>query len=195
MPSAYVPGKVEKFKAEAAPDGWKTFTNSKAKVSFKVPPKWKEDTELGSVPDLEVPGGGGDDKVVVSAPQWGPSTVQWTGFVTVESQVPLSFGGGDDGSPPKDPARFGEYLDEQIEVHFNEPERGFRLPNVRGSGKEFYHFVKYEPDGGEVGSRWHMFGTWHNGRHIWFSWTFSSHASGTEVQDHLDNIMSTLEFG
>lgn len=194
MPSAYVPGKVETFKAKAAPSSWKTYTNSKARVSFKAPPKWKQDDKLASVPDIEVPGGGGDDKVVVSAPQWGSSTVQWTGFVTLESQVPLSFDGGDDGSPPKDPAKFPHYLDEQVKIHFNDPDRGFRLPNVKAGGKQMYHFVDYDPDGGEVGSREHSFGTFHNGRHIWISWTFNSHASGAEVQDYLNGVMSTFKF-
>lgn len=195
VPSAYVPGKVEKFKAKnAVPGSWQTFTNSKAKVSFKVPPKWTEDKELASAPDLQVPGDGGDDKVVVSAPPWGPDTVQWTGFVTLESQVPLSFGGGDEGKPPKDPARFGEYLDQEVGVHFQDPDHGFRLPNAQAGGKELYHFVEYNPDGGEVGSREHSFGTWHNGRHIWIMWTFSSHASGAEVQDYLNSVMSTFTF-
>lgn len=195
VPSAYVPGKVEKFKAKnAVPGSWQTFTNSKAKVSFKVPPKWTEDKELASAPDLQVPGDGGDDKVVVSAPPWGPDTVQWTGFVTLESQVPLSFGGGDEGKPPKDPARFGEYLDQEVGVHFQDPDHGFRLPNAQAGGKQLYHFVEYNPDGGEVGSREHSFGTWHNGRHIWISWTFSSHASGAEVQDYLNSVMSTFKF-
>lgn len=193
IPSAYVPGKVETFKSKPAPGNWQTFTNSKAKVSFKVPPKWKEDEELASAPDLQVPGDGGDDKVVVSAPQWGPDIVQWTGYVMLESQVPLSFGGGDEGKPPKDPSRFGEYLDQEVDVHFT-PDRGFRLPNVKAGGKQLYHFVEYSPDGGEVGSREHSFGTWHNGRHIWISWTFSSHASGAEVQDYLNSIMTTFKF-
>ena len=92
----------------------------------------------------------------------------------LESQVPLSFGGGDDGSPPKDPAKFYKYLDQEVGVHFTHPDHGFRLPNVKAGGKQMYHFVEYDPDGGEVGSRQHSFGTWHNGRHIWISWTFSS---------------------
>lgn len=194
VPSAYVPGKVETFKSKPAPGNWQTFINSKAKVSFKVPPKWTEDEELASAPDLQVPGDGGDDKVVVSAPPWGPETVQWTGFLMLESQVPLSFGGGDDGSPPKDPAKFYKYLDQEVGVHFTDPDHGFRLPNVKAGGKQMYHFVEYDPDGGEVGSRQHSFGTWHNGRHIWISWTFSSHASGAEVEDYLNSVMPTFTF-
>ncbi|MGH4000095.1 MAG: hypothetical protein ACRDTJ_21835 [Pseudonocardiaceae bacterium] len=194
MPSAYVPGKVETFKAKPVPSNWKTFTNSKAKVSFQAPPKWKQDESIASVPELTAPGEGGDDKIAVSAPQWGPSTVQWTGFVILESQVPLSFGGGDDGSPPKDPAKFYKYLDEGVEIHFKDPDRGFRLPNVKAGGKQMYHFVDYDPDGGEVGSREHSFGTFHNGRHIWISWTFNSHASGAEVQGYLNSVMPTFKF-
>lgn len=194
VPSAYVPGKVETFKSKTVPSGWKTFTNSKAQVSFQAPAKWKEDEELASLPDLSAPGGGGDDKVVVSAPPWGSSTVEWTGFVMLESMRPLSFGGGDDGSPSKDPARFGEYLDEGVATHFQQRDRGFRLPNVKAGGKQIYHFVEYDPDGGQVGSRQHSFGTFHNGRHIWINWTFNSHASGAEVSDYLGDVMSTLKF-
>lgn len=194
MPSAYVPGKVETFKAKKAPGSWKTFTNSKARVSFKTPPGWKADESISSLPDVSAPGDGGDDKVAVSAPPWGSEIVEWTGFVILESMRPLSFGGGDDGSPSKDPAKFGEYLDEQVEVHFTEPAHGFRLPNVKAGGKQMYHFVEYTPDGGEVGSREHSFGTFHNGRHIWISWTFNSHASGAEVHDYLDSVMPTLTF-
>ncbi|MGH3997319.1 MAG: hypothetical protein ACRDTJ_07630 [Pseudonocardiaceae bacterium] len=194
VPSAYVPGKVETYKTKTLPSGWQTYTNSKAKVSFKAPPKWAQDDELASLPDISAPGGGGDDKVAVSAPPWGPEIVQWTGILILESMRPLSFGGGDDGSPPKDPARFGEYLDEGVATHFKQPDRGFRLPNVKAGGKQMYHFVEYDPDGGEVGSRQHSFGTFHNGRHIWISWTFNSHASGAEVQDYLNAIMPTFKF-